>query len=114
MYDDYADNERQRLIEAELFELAEVEPIKKRGTELRKLIAQRRFILDQRRQGRSVEGIVRILAKKNIHVFEGTARNYIPQIENAIHALHTIGNDDPTNTEIHRMVIERAKASRHK
>lgn len=109
MHDDHTEDERQRLIEERLFELATAEPINKRGHELRKLITQWRFILSQRQQGRPVACIVRLLAKMNIHVFEGTARNYIPRIERAIKALECCGNTFPQNDEIYTMVVRLAK-----
>lgn len=109
MDDDYPDDERQRLIEERLFELAKAEPIEKRGHLLRTLISQRRFILDQRRRGRPVEGIVRLLAQMNIHVSEGTARNYIPQIARAVEALELDGNTSPSDDDVYKMIILLAK-----
>lgn len=109
MYDDYPEDERQRLIEERLFELAKAEPIEKRGHLLRELISQRRFILEQRRQGRPVEGIVRLLSKMNIHVSEGTARNYIPQIARAVEALEIDENTSPSDDDVYKMIILLAK-----
>ncbi|WP_284262118.1 hypothetical protein [Roseicyclus amphidinii] len=109
MEDDYPDDEQQRLIEERLFELARAEPIKKRGHVLRKLISQWRFILHERRRGRQIEGIVRLLAKMNIHVSEGTARNYIPQIARAVEALELDENTSPSDDDVYKMIILLAK-----
>ena len=52
-----------------------------------------------------MEGIVRLLAKMNIHVSEGTARNYIPQIARAVEALVLDENTSPSDDDVYKMTI---------
>ena len=91
---------------------ARAQPVNKKETFIRELISFHRFILEERCKGRPTEQLKQLLDEDGLHMSEGTLRNYIPQIERSIAALHSLGNKNPSDDEIHRELIEQAKARR--
>lgn len=112
---DEDDDEAKRLsmIEARLRERARMKPNAKIWQKILILIYFRRFILEERAKKTPIKEIVSALEDEGIFISEGTVRNYIPQIEKAIDALEAIGVTDPSEAEIHRMVILQVKENRN-
>lgn len=86
-------------------------PIAKPKPVLRLIIEARHILAELRTEGRTSEDIRELLEAENIHTTAGTIRNFRTQISRAIEALELEGNAEPTDDEIHEMVIRLAAAA---
>lgn len=90
---------------------AAAKPIAKPKPVLRLIIEARHILAELRTEGRTSEDIRELLEAENIHTTAGTIRNFRTQISRAIEALELEGNAEPTDDEIHEMVIRLAAAA---
>lgn len=90
---------------------AAAKPIAKPKPVLRLIIEARHVLAELRAEGRTSEEIRELLEAENIHTTAGTIRNFRTQISRAIEALELEGNAEPTDDQIHEMVIRLAAAA---
>lgn len=90
---------------------AETEPDKTPPV-IRKIIEVRRVIVEQRLRGHSWSGLAGMLAHEGLNLADGTLRNYMAQIRRAEAQLHSAGNANPSDAEIHASMRQKQAAPR--